>query len=347
MQLLIRRPDLRELADAILCGFASDDQLARAKIEDVRAIKESPVEHYCSGVALSSSETQRARSKRYVASDETVDRMGDIIRVKGWELARFRRNPVALFGHDSRKFPVGTVSDMVKGEHNGSPALLETIDYAEEGTDPVCDTLWKLIDQGVIRAVSVGFIPMKTSWVDDPEERKKLGLGPWGVVYEKQEQIELSNCSIPANPNALATKSVDQALSEMVALGEITQAVARSVADLSERKRTVFPVAKVDQDEWVFSVDDRGRLVQTRQVKGPDGAVIVAERTQAALESTEDTRIEEVLQELRAMRKNLDQMPGLIESAVSRALQDRRGQLRTALRTIVATAQERLNSETR
>ncbi len=188
---------------------------------------------------------------------------------------------------------------------------------------------------------------MKTSWVDDPEERKKLGLGPWGVVYEKQEQIELSNCSIPANPNALATKSVDQALSEMVALGEITQAVARSVADLSERKRTVFPVAKVDQDEWVFSVDDRGRLVQTRQVKGPDGAVIVAERTQAALESTEDTRIEEVLQELRAMRKNLDQMPGLIESAVSRALQDRRGQLRTALRTIVATAQERLNSETR
>lgn len=35
----------------------------------------------------------------FVASDETADRYGDIVRVAGWDLANYKRNPIVLFQH--------------------------------------------------------------------------------------------------------------------------------------------------------------------------------------------------------------------------------------------------------
>ena len=42
----------------------------------------------------------------FVMSDETVDRMGDVIRASGWSLSQFKSNPIALFGHE-HSFPIG------------------------------------------------------------------------------------------------------------------------------------------------------------------------------------------------------------------------------------------------
>ena len=53
---------------------------------------------------------QDARDKAdgldFVLSDETVDRMGEIITADGWELDNFKKNPIALFNHNSN-FPIG------------------------------------------------------------------------------------------------------------------------------------------------------------------------------------------------------------------------------------------------
>src|ERR1700754_3155079 len=37
----------------------------------------------------------------FVLSDETPDRMDDIIMSDGWQLTNFKKNPIALFGHQS------------------------------------------------------------------------------------------------------------------------------------------------------------------------------------------------------------------------------------------------------
>ena len=34
----------------------------------------------------------------FVLSDETPDRLGDVIMSDGWQLEEFRQNPIALFG---------------------------------------------------------------------------------------------------------------------------------------------------------------------------------------------------------------------------------------------------------
>jgi len=43
----------------------------------------------------------------FIASNESVDSDGDVVLVDGWQLNRFNKNPVILFGHDRSKPPVG------------------------------------------------------------------------------------------------------------------------------------------------------------------------------------------------------------------------------------------------
>jgi HK97 family phage major capsid protein/HK97 family phage prohead protease len=123
----------------------------------------------------------------FVLSDATKDRMGDIIDPKGWVLDNFRSNPMALFNHNSG-FPIGHWEDVkVQGGR-----LIGKLKLAARGTSDRIDEIISLVEQGILRAVSVGFAPI---------ERKPLDDG--GVRFTKQELLETSLVSIPANPAAV------------------------------------------------------------------------------------------------------------------------------------------------
>jgi HK97 family phage prohead protease len=128
----------------------------------------------------------------FVLSDETVDRMGDVVSVDGWVLSNFRKNPIALFGHNS-SFPIGSWSNLrVEGGK-----LKGTLVPAARGTSQRIDELLSLLDQDILRAVSVGFIPMKSQPID---EKRPFD----GTRFLKQELLECSLVSVPANPAAVA-----------------------------------------------------------------------------------------------------------------------------------------------
>lgn len=226
--IITRSAAVADLARLILSGFATEEQLASAPLAEVRAIKtDSGAIHYrAKSTPTKSSKTDQPRQRQFIASDETVDRMGDVIRVKGWDLTNFEQNPVALFGHNDA-FPIGTVAAMTKTRRDGRPVLLETIDYATAEVNQAADGIFRLVDAGIIRAVSVGFIPTKSTWPSSPEERQALGLGPHGCLYEEQEQLELSNVTVPANPSALSAKNARKAVLDMVNRGELAEEVGR------------------------------------------------------------------------------------------------------------------------
>lgn len=138
------------------------------------------------------------REWRFVASDETPDSYGDVVSAEGWDLKRYRRNPIVLWQHDSRQ-PIGTSTKF--GVEGGK--LIHTIKLAEEGTSEMIDTLAKLMKQKIVRAVSVGFRAL-----EEPEVIRDKDGGFQGLKFTKQELLELSVVSVPANPNSLAlTKS--------------------------------------------------------------------------------------------------------------------------------------------
>lgn len=143
---------------------------------------------------------------RFVASTEDVDRMGDVVEAKGWKLANFKKNPIALWAHDSRS-PIGTWTDITVEDGK----LYATLQLAAHGTSPFLNTVRSLIEQRILRAVSVGFRPLKAV----PLEGSKNG----GVRYVEQELLEISVVAIPANSAALGVaRSFDLPSEDMVRL---------------------------------------------------------------------------------------------------------------------------------
>lgn len=156
----------------------------------------------------------------FVLSDETVDRYGDIIEAAGWVLSNFRKNPIALFGH-SPSFPIGTWSNIrVEGGK-----LIAKLNLAKRGTSARIDELVGLVEQGILRAVSVGFRPIKSEPLN-PDR-------PYGPQkYTKQELLETSLVSVPANPAALAlAKSLNISSETMsLAFGEHAEVRRKDVS---------------------------------------------------------------------------------------------------------------------
>jgi HK97 family phage prohead protease len=120
---------------------------------------------------------------RVIASDDTLDRQGERVIAKGWDLNNFMGNPVMLVSHDYKKLPVGTWKVYLKDDK----LIAEPEKYAktQDGKD-----VKSLVDDGILNAVSVGFIPLERDSRDY-------------TVITKAELLEISWVSVPANPNAL------------------------------------------------------------------------------------------------------------------------------------------------
>jgi uncharacterized protein len=131
-----------------------------------------------------------------VATTENLDRYQEVIKLDGWDIEHYRRNPVILWGHDhSRLIGMATSVDIVDGKMIVKGKFAPT----EEGQEKR-----KLYEMGFLRATSVGFIE---------KERE-------GNLITKSELLELSFVSVPANPYALRL-SMEKGLSldELVTKG--------------------------------------------------------------------------------------------------------------------------------
>lgn len=128
----------------------------------------------------------------FVASEESEDRMGDVIMADGWDLKNFKKNPVFLFGHDGRQPPIGIVSSIqVSGKQ-----LLASVKFDTD--DPFAELIRGKFRRKIMRAVSVGFRPMEFE-----QRESKNSIFGTGVLFKSQELLELSAVTVPAHPQAL------------------------------------------------------------------------------------------------------------------------------------------------
>lgn len=130
-------------------------------------------------------------SLTYVLSDATRDRYGDVIDPAGWDLRWFKKNPIALFNHNQNA-PIGRWAN--PRVEDGQ--LVAELEPAARGTSQRVDEILSLIDQDILRATSVGFRSLE----DEPIDKNKPFAG---TRYLKQELLETSVVSVPANPAAL------------------------------------------------------------------------------------------------------------------------------------------------
>lgn len=147
----------------------------------------------------------------YIASDESIDSYGEVIRANGWRFDRFQKNAPFVDSHSYANIE-DQLGRVVEARVEGS-RLIEVVQWAiDVPSNTKARIGWEMTRAGYLRAVSVGFIPtrMVTKWDTDKSawvaQLKELGLHEeQGVraVYLEQQQIELSAVIIPANPNAV------------------------------------------------------------------------------------------------------------------------------------------------
>jgi len=153
-------------------------------------------------------EFKTERILTFLATDETPDRAGDIVRVDGGDVKRFMQNPVFLVQH--RALPVARVLSFKKIKNSPtSPdgkAWVAKVYFPDDDEGSV--EIFNKYANGTMSAVSIGFRALKLNRPEDPGGRAKIGLGPWGYEVLSWEMLELSAAAVPCNPNALRQKSV-------------------------------------------------------------------------------------------------------------------------------------------
>lgn len=168
----------------------------------------------------------------FVFSDNSVDSYGDTIDARGWDLKAFEANPIALFGHDATK-PENVVGKARNVRIQGN-RLVGDIEFAAVGVNPVAETVFQMVKNGYLNAVSVGFEPVE--WVAAKDKAR-----PGGIDFTKQKLREISIVPIPANENALVQARAAGIDVDRLALGapvvvrdfKVTKKGLYSVSDLA------------------------------------------------------------------------------------------------------------------
>jgi phage head maturation protease len=165
----------------------------------------------------------------FVASTATLDRYHEVIEPAGWRLESYRRNPVFQNAHNYGNI-LFTLGKALVTEVRGigdRQALCQRIEFATE-VNPVARIAYGLYKGGFLRAVSVGFIPLR--WEDGGPGAKEATAPR--RRYLEQELLEVSAVAIPANPDALALglKSGAVAKSDLKETAELLRALLQNSA---------------------------------------------------------------------------------------------------------------------
>jgi HK97 family phage prohead protease len=126
-----------------------------------------------------------------IVSDETVDRSGESLPVKSWDLANFNTAPRMFVDHDYR---VEALTGMWKNARVEDGKLKMTPVFHE--VTEIARNTKELVEKGFLNTVSVGFLQRKTQ--------------SGSFVFEL---LEVSWVGVPCNPNArverLAIKDIE------------------------------------------------------------------------------------------------------------------------------------------
>ena len=146
------------------------------------------------------------RLVKFTASTRNVDRHGTRLLPRGCRYENYLKNPVFLWNH--RKHEEAEPDDVI-----GRAISVTLTDSAVEivvefDTAPKADRCLQLVRRGMLRAVSVGFIPLVEHPRFNTAEDAAAFLARGGVIEVREwELCELSLTIVPSNPDALVTRS--------------------------------------------------------------------------------------------------------------------------------------------
>jgi len=191
---------------------------------------------------LGTTPTQTTSGLKFVMSTPSVDRVGDRV-MPSWDLSKFLDNPIALAFHDHAKI-IGKWSNL----HIAGTDLVGTLELAKSGTSALVDEIRSLVEQGILKTVSIGFSSGRVV-------ENEFG----GYDLHDNHLMECSLVAVPANAEALR-KSLSKHIS----------------SDELNRLCSVNGNCPVKSSEDNTSVNANQPTIQTKTTKGK--IMTIAER---------------------------------------------------------------------
>lgn len=153
------------------------------------------------------------RTLTCVGSMESVDRDGDIVKVDGIDISKYKTNPVVLWAHGREGLlPVAKATKVWKKDGN----LNFRLEFAAAEHNPIAPFVYNSYKDGFLNAFSIGFMPDYSTmeYREDKKANKQIR------IINKSELFELSCVHVPANANALMVReymvNVDKAVKDGV-----------------------------------------------------------------------------------------------------------------------------------
>lgn len=140
----------------------------------------------------------------FVISDESVDRYNEVIKQDGWNFENFKKNNIFMWDHWGGNLNniLGVVEQITTDVIiDGIKSTVARVKFDIDDETPEADPIrkaWRLVKNGTLKTVSVGFINHNQD----------------GNELLENELIELSLVAIPANPNAIALGMRDGTISK-------------------------------------------------------------------------------------------------------------------------------------
>lgn len=185
----------------------------------------------------------------YVASDESIDSYREIIRASGWRFTHFKKNAPFVDSHNYESVD-RLLGKVVEFKVAGNK-LVETVQWAiDVAENKLAQFGFKMVANGYLPAVSVGFIPSKWVGSGDGEpfqaQLQELGMAKDAAVrriFTEQEQVELSAVILPANPNSLVSmaRAFKAGVLDDAAINFISQQISHETTSREHADRSTDP----------------------------------------------------------------------------------------------------------
>ncbi len=140
-----------------------------------------------------------------IASTESVDSHGSVIKSKGWDLRRYESNPLLLWNHALSSWNKDAEPCDILGRADAkvkSKQLVCDLYFDGEDINEKAAQVYRQCKAGTIRMLSVGFRPRKYHYEAQGEGQNDL------LVIDEAELIEISVVPAGSNPDAFLPRDL-------------------------------------------------------------------------------------------------------------------------------------------
>lgn len=141
-------------------------------------------------------------------TEESPDRLGDVVLASGMDDSHYQLNPIVTLNHAYDQPPVGRSLWRLKASDGKLRGVKAKTQYPARPmgwsmNDWPPDLAFELVQAGLLRGKSIGFIPLKLRSPSQEDIQQNAHLANVRYIIEEWLLAEYACCYLPMQPNAV------------------------------------------------------------------------------------------------------------------------------------------------